>query len=205
MSVEHELGAALEPLLGGIIARSVARYAVMRSGTNPAVSASSADAGRLLLELEKAISLYASSTEIAGKCLERSKSVIKGGAGVSAAASIVAVSIPIRQEPDIVRARGIGRDLSGRLGFSPSSQIKYVGEGEIDLDQGTLDDKVCLDIRARDQGPGIGQLDAILSGGYRSRSGLGMGLLGSKRLSDVFEIQSEAGQGTNVFIKVVLR
>jgi serine/threonine-protein kinase RsbT len=50
-----------------------------------------------------------------------------------------------------------------------------------------------LVIRAVDGGPGIDNLDEVMSGRYRSRTGLGRGLIGSKRLADRFDIRSGAG------------
>ena len=48
-------------------------------------------------------------------------------------------------------------------------------------------------IRASDSGPGIPNLDEVMGGRYKSKTGLGKGLLGSKRLSDRFEIRSGRG------------
>ena len=45
-------------------------------------------------------------------------------------------------------------------------------------------------IIAQDQGPGIAQIDVILAGEYRSRTGLGRGILGAKKLADHFDIQT---------------
>jgi serine/threonine-protein kinase RsbT len=45
-------------------------------------------------------------------------------------------------------------------------------------------------IRATDSGSGIPNLEEIMGGRYRSKTGLGKGLLGSKRLSDRFEVRS---------------
>jgi serine/threonine-protein kinase RsbT len=47
-------------------------------------------------------------------------------------------------------------------------------------------------IRATDAGGGIPNLEQIMAGRYRSRTGLGKGLLGSKRLSDRFEVRSSS-------------
>ena len=48
-------------------------------------------------------------------------------------------------------------------------------------------------IRASDDGPGITNLDEVMAGQYKSKTGLGKGLLGSKRLADRFEIRSSRG------------
>jgi signal transduction histidine kinase len=51
--------------------------------------------------------------------------------------------------------------------------------------------------RVADRGPGIAHLDEVLGGGYVSRTGMGMGIVGTRRLMDTFSIQSSA-QGTTV-------
>jgi serine/threonine-protein kinase RsbT len=60
-----------------------------------------------------------------------------------------------------------------------------------------------LVIIASDAGPGIPNLDEIMSGRYRSRTGLGAGLLGTKRLVDNFELQT-GPSGTHIEVEVAL-
>ena len=56
-------------------------------------------------------------------------------------------------------------------------------------------------IVASDGGPGIADLTAILGGRYRSRTGAGLGLLGSKRLSGAFDVATGPA-GTTVTAEV---
>jgi serine/threonine-protein kinase RsbT len=51
-----------------------------------------------------------------------------------------------------------------------------------------------------DNGPGIPDIELALRDGFTTGSGLGLGLGGSKRLVNEFEIQSKAGQGTRVVV-----
>jgi serine/threonine-protein kinase RsbT len=51
-----------------------------------------------------------------------------------------------------------------------------------------------------DQGPGIPDLDKALKDGFTTGGGMGLGLSGSKRLTNEFDIQSEVGKGTTVMI-----
>ena len=51
-----------------------------------------------------------------------------------------------------------------------------------------------------DQGPGIPDLNKALTDGFTTGNGMGLGLSGSKRLVNDFEIHSEAGKGTRVMI-----
>ena len=60
------------------------------------------------------------------------------------------------------------------------------------------DGRVGIEIVCQDQGPGIVELDEVLSGRFQSRTGLGRGIPGSRRLMDEFKIESEAGRGTRV-------
>jgi len=55
-----------------------------------------------------------------------------------------------------------------------------------------------IKVIARDQGPGIENLDLALQDGYTSGGGLGLGLPGARRLVDDFDIQTAPGQGTTV-------
>src|SRR5207237_4175561 len=55
-------------------------------------------------------------------------------------------------------------------------------------------------IRVQDQGRGIPHLADILAGRYISKTGMGMGIVGTRRLMDDFEIESLPEQGTTVVI-----
>jgi serine/threonine-protein kinase RsbT len=55
-----------------------------------------------------------------------------------------------------------------------------------------------LRMEFRDQGPGIEDIDRVLVGGYSTANSLGLGLAGSRRLVDEFEIDSGPGRGTIV-------
>jgi serine/threonine-protein kinase RsbT len=52
----------------------------------------------------------------------------------------------------------------------------------------------------RDNGPGIPDIDRVLVGGFSTAKSLGLGLSGSKRLVDEFQIESTVGQGTVVTV-----
>ncbi len=57
-----------------------------------------------------------------------------------------------------------------------------------------------LKLTFQDEGPGIPDLDLALKPGYTSGGGMGLGLSGSKRLVNEFEIKSDPGRGTTVTI-----
>ncbi|MGI5241319.1 ATP-binding protein [Dactylosporangium sp. CA-139066] len=51
-----------------------------------------------------------------------------------------------------------------------------------------------------DEGPGIADLGLAFTDGYTTGSGLGLGLSGSRRLVDEFEIDTKPGGGTRVSV-----
>lgn len=122
------------------------------------------------------------------------------------------VSVPIRSEADLVTARLRGREIASALNFSSSELtliataisevtrniLSYAGVGELDLHLVRQGRKVGVSIVARDRGPGIADLFSAMQDGYSTSGGLGLGLPGSKRLMDEFEVASEVGKGTTV-------
>jgi len=55
-----------------------------------------------------------------------------------------------------------------------------------------------LQVTISDDGPGIANLNEILTGAYRSVTGMGLGISGSRRLMDRFHIETAPGRGTSV-------
>jgi signal transduction histidine kinase len=123
--------------------------------------------------------------------------------------------IYVRREADIIKVRDRVRRLAREMGFDATAQIKittaiseltrniyeYARAGAITCavaERGKS--AVGLQITARDTGPGIDerQLRSILRGNYRSASGMGIGLAGTRRLMDEFEIESRVEEGTRV-------
>jgi serine/threonine-protein kinase RsbT len=125
------------------------------------------------------------------------------------------VSVPVTSDADMVPARAEGRALAERLGFSQTDAtliataisevgrniLVHAGSGEIILSPLYADGHCGLEVVARDEGPGIPDVDAALRDGYGSRGGLGLGLPGAKRLMDEFAIVSRPGAGTTVTMK----
>jgi serine/threonine-protein kinase RsbT len=56
-------------------------------------------------------------------------------------------------------------------------------------------------IVARDQGPGIPDIERAMQYGYSTSHGVGAGLPGAKRLMDEFEVDSVVGRGTTITMK----
>jgi serine/threonine-protein kinase RsbT len=80
--------------------------------------------------------------------------------------------------------------------------ISYANSGTLGIVPITGQGKRII-LRAADTGPGIPNLELVLSGKYRSKTGLGRGLLGTKRLADHFEVSTGA-TGTLVVAEVLL-
>src|SRR5205085_4982402 len=55
-----------------------------------------------------------------------------------------------------------------------------------------------LELVCEDNGPGIPDVEQILSGNFQSKTGLGKGITGSQRLMDEFRIQTAPGKGTRI-------
>lgn len=120
--------------------------------------------------------------------------------------------VPIRSDTDIIMVRQQARLLAKELGFSASDLtliatalselarniVDYAGQGEIILSQINQGEHLGLGIIARDSGPGITDIERAMQDGYSTGKGLGMGLPGTRRLMDEFEISSGMGQGTTV-------
>ncbi|HZG53975.1 MAG TPA: ATP-binding protein [Pyrinomonadaceae bacterium] len=127
--------------------------------------------------------------------------------------------IYVRREADIVKVRERVRRLAREMRFDTTTQIKittavseltrniyeYAQSGAITLAVAFRTgggNAAGLQITARDDGPGIDEanLRAIMRGRYSSPSGLGVGLTGTRRLMDEFEIEAGEGAGTRVTI-----
>ena len=128
------------------------------------------------------------------------------------------LDIAIKVEGDIVRARGAGRDMCRDLGLSEINQVKvataiselarnifhYAKTGNIALKRLSAP-RPGIEIVATDQGPGIPDLKLVLSGAYKSKTGMGKGLLGARRLVDFFEVDSSPDRGTRVVLRKYAR
>jgi serine/threonine-protein kinase RsbT len=123
-------------------------------------------------------------------------------------------SIPIRSEQDIVGSRQLVRTLTQQMKFSLVDQTKTITAaselsrntlvhgrgGEMRWEKLERAGRVGLRLIFEDHGPGIADTALALTDGWSSGTGMGLGLPGSKRLVNEFEIQSVAGQGTRVSI-----
>ncbi|HEX5419803.1 MAG TPA: anti-sigma regulatory factor [Gammaproteobacteria bacterium] len=120
----------------------------------------------------------------------------------------------LRQQEDIVHLRQAARAWSVEVGFSLVEQTKIVTAAS-ELARNTIEHGKGGGARFRwisdngrsgfrmdfvDSGPGIPDLALALTDGYTTGNGLGLGLSGSKRLMNEFEIESAVGKGTRVSV-----
>lgn len=124
------------------------------------------------------------------------------------------LTVDVRYEHDVVLARQRARQIAAALGFDLQDQTRiststselarnvyqYARTGKVAFAIDEDHDSSALIITVSDNGPGIKDLDNILRGRYVSRTGMGLGLVGAKRLMDVFKIHSAPGVGTTVTI-----
>jgi serine/threonine-protein kinase RsbT len=78
--------------------------------------------------------------------------------------------------------------------------LDYGGGGSVRLEALQNGARKGLRLTFEDRGPGIPDIDLALTDGYTSGKGMGMGLGGSRRLVNEFEIDSKVGEGTRVTI-----
>ena len=123
-------------------------------------------------------------------------------------------TFPIASDDDVVRVRQRVRDRAVSLGFSLIDQTKLVTAaselarntlvhghgGSMLLEQVVNGPKRGLRLTFEDRGPGIPDIQMALTDGYTTGHGLGLGLSGSRRLCQDFEIASRPGEGTRVVI-----
>jgi serine/threonine-protein kinase RsbT len=144
-------------------------------------------------------------------CARLSEPLLDRGRTASVAGE---VRIPIRSDADVVTARKQGRELAAQAGFSPTELtiiataiseiarniVMFADRGEVVVSLVGENSRQGVTVVARDSGPGIPDLERALQDGYSGYGGMGLGLPGSRRLMDEFEITSEVDKGTTVIM-----
>jgi serine/threonine-protein kinase RsbT len=124
------------------------------------------------------------------------------------------VELPLRSDEDVVALRKHVRERAVAIALSLVDQtklvtaaselarntLKYGGGGMVYLDALADGFRKGVGLIFVDNGPGIPDLEMALRDGYTTGGGLGLGLGGSKRLVDEFDIDSRAGEGTAVSV-----
>ena len=122
------------------------------------------------------------------------------------------VRVAIRSDADVVSARQEARAMGAELGFSSTdltllataiSELArnittYAGEGEVALRVLNHSGRNGIEVVASDAGPGIDNVELAMQDGFTTGNGLGLGLPGTRRLVDEFELRTQPGSGTRV-------
>jgi serine/threonine-protein kinase RsbT len=121
----------------------------------------------------------------------------------------------VRTDADVVTARETGRTTASEIGFERSNLVivttaisevarnivRYAGQGSVEIAPQRDGARLGILIVARDQGPGIEDVQRALQIGYTTGKGLGLGLPACQTLMDEFAITSCPGQGTTVMMR----
>ena len=124
------------------------------------------------------------------------------------------LALTLHHDQDVVTARQRAVHLAQLLGFETSEQtriatavseivrnaFRYATGGTVAFAVDEESRPQRLVVRVSDRGPGIARLDDVLSGRYRSSTGMGLGIVGARRLMDGFSIESSPA-GTSVVLE----
>lgn len=169
------------------------------------------DLPKISPNLQRGLGLFLSGTERAQALRELSDLCERNAPRSQAPSRMI-----INSEADISTVRNEARrmcELAGTTSFTlqkvttivselARNIVSYANRGELEITLQQGRDRR-ISITASDQGPGIPNLDLIMSGRYRSKTGLGRGLLGTKRLADQFDIAT-GSSGTTIKAEVTL-
>jgi len=204
---ERQLLATLRRYLSDIQAQSLRRRAQAAAGIAEG-RLGPADLPRVRRQLESGIRLFVDAA--LQPALLREIESLGGGAARPASERH-----EVKDEGDVSVVRLRARELAVALGGTAlgtqraataaselaRNVVSYAGHGAVELVPAEVG--AALTIRAIDQGPGIPDAELVLSGRYRSRTGLGKGLLGVKKLSTRFDLET-GPSGTRVEAEIAL-
>ncbi|WP_125723479.1 anti-sigma regulatory factor [Flavobacterium ustbae] len=120
----------------------------------------------------------------------------------------------IVREQDVVPLRNRVKEYGVKIGMSILNQtklitatselvrnlLKYGGGGKVIIESVSKGRENGVRVTFIDKGPGIADIELAMKDGYSTGKSLGLGLPGTKRLVNEFDIKSELGNGTTVTI-----
>src|SRR5579872_1312349 len=120
--------------------------------------------------------------------------------------------LDLRHGHDAVAARRRARQIAELLGFDGQDHIRiatatseivrnaleYGGGGRVEFFVSRSTERQSFEVKITDTGSGIPNLAEVLGESYQSKTGMGLGIVGARRLMDDFEIISAQGTGTSV-------
>jgi serine/threonine-protein kinase RsbT len=199
----------LERHVSAIHARSVVRHALSEHRLTPNEFRMS-QLTKISTAMERGLRLF-SSEVIINRALQDVSSLV-----ANKSSAVEPCSIDIDVEADISRARNAARHMCEQLGGKgyaiqkvttivselARNIVSYTPGGKIELIWKQERERRVV-ICATDRGSGIPNLPLVLSGEYRSKTGLGRGVIGTKRLADSFDIATSS-KGTQILAEVIL-
>ncbi len=204
MAIRQDVEKYLQKLTSALVANSIVvslpSLADSQVGTLDIESVQS-----LLEQIESGLKVFLKNLD--RRHLSDIRRVITGGAPPAATVIAQLVSndehvLFVQKRCYAMARRFFGSTDAVRLATAASELARniymYAQTGEIRLELHEGDGFVTFIIIAKDKGPGIPNIQDILSGKYVSKTGLGRGLAGTKRLLDEFEVETAPGQGTFV-------
>ena len=122
--------------------------------------------------------------------------------------------MPILREQDVVPFRSRVKEFAVKIGMSLINQtklitaaselvrnmLKYANGGKITLEIISKNGQSGIRLTFEDQGPGIKDINLAMKDGFSTGKSLGLGLPGTKRLVNEFDLKSVPGEGTTVTI-----
>jgi serine/threonine-protein kinase RsbT len=212
--------AILSRFMSGVNAHSLVLRAVGSANVHPD-NLTTRDIETLMPTLERGIRLFVEpgrQGELLGEieAISGRMPPSSTGGGTPSRKPPASHTVTIRSEPDISHARVLAKAMCENaraksfvtqkvatvVSELARNIVSYTAGGSIELVL-TSDGQARMLVRATDAGPGISNLDEVLSGRYKSTTGLGRGLLGVKRLADRFNIKTTKS-GTHIEAEVNL-
>lgn len=125
------------------------------------------------------------------------------------------IRIPIVTDSDIVAARQQGRQFASQLGLTAGDLtmiafaiselarniVEHAERGDVTVRLNEQGSRRGVTVVVQDVGPGIADVALAMQDGYSTKGSLGLGLPGTRRLMDEFEIHTEMGAGTRVTMR----
>ncbi|MCD6498666.1 MAG: hypothetical protein J7M25_10255 [Deltaproteobacteria bacterium] len=203
----------LKQYMSPILTDPIMEAAVLRSGVDPD-NIRMGDGSRLVRVLKQSCKLFVRNSRDYAKCCKDLDVLLTEA---MAGSSVDSTVVTIKEERDIVVARATGRDMCEEIGFPISVRIgvatviselarnihQYAKTGNIVLSL-MKGERGGIEVFAVDDGPGIPFIEEVLSGRYKSKTGLGQGLLVVKKMMDEFEVSSALGEGTKIRVRKYL-
>jgi serine/threonine-protein kinase RsbT len=117
---------------------------------------------------------------------------------LSEADTILAVLNVREMAAQIGMSKGASSALATAVSELATNVIKYAGRGKMTLRALIRRDQPGLEAVIEDYGPGIADVERAMTDRVSTGGTLGLGLPGTKRLVDEFELKTKPGQGTRV-------